>query len=255
MTFLRNWRLLILLLFISAGVVVCSSSISMNPHQGNGTSGGTTSNPTCLGSESANKLTQEDRTPALQVTIGGENVGIYDHPRIWLNPTWIDALKAKAVSGNTMWTNLQDANVVADTSQADSSTLLNLALGYVVTGTPNYLSEARTLLLNFTLSSLYDITPPSDCGQSCGNGNIDGGSIDLIYIGAAYDWLAPYLSTADKQTIRDWVYGQFIPFLRCCSYYDDPYHNLGHTKWIGELIWALATVGDDSRANTVLDNQ
>ncbi|MFH1017724.1 MAG: hypothetical protein V1798_06010 [Pseudomonadota bacterium] len=233
-------------------MIVCSSSISVSPHQGNGTSG--TANPTCLGSESANKLAQEDQTPVQYVTIGGESVGIYDHPRIWLNPTWIDALKAKAVSSNPMWASLDETNTehLNDyTNKASASILLNFALGFVVSGNPNYLTAAKKVLSNFQDNAIY--TLPGGDQSGCLNGVIDNGSIDLIYIGAAYDWLAADLGEPDKTNIRNWVFDTFIPFLRQCHYWDDPDHNLGHTKWIGELIWSLATVGDDSRANDILD--
>jgi hypothetical protein len=232
--------------------IVCASSISMNPPQ----TVGKMTDPACLGSESANKLAQENRDAAFQVTIGGESVGIYDHPRIWLTPTWITALKAKAVSSNPMWTNLVDANtsnLSAYTNVANKEMLLNFALGYVVSGNTDYLTAAKKIFTNFQDQAIYPIpsTDDSNCSALVG----DNGGMDLIYLGAAYDWLAPYLTDGEKQSIRDWAFTQLIPLIRQCHYWSDPKFNLGHTRWIGAFIFSLATAGDDSRGNDLLNER
>jgi hypothetical protein len=243
MKYLPGPKILVLVLFLSFGNCVCSREGGPGRPQESDT-----------------------RTPAITVTVGGRSVGIYNHPRIWLTPSRLDRLKAKAVSSNPMWvgldyTNGRQLSEGTYKTAADSTALLNFAVGYLAGGKGDYLTAAKALFANFP--SKYNLS--CDGSAYCGNSYLDFGSFDLINLAAAYDWLAYDLSDSEKTAIRDWVFTKFIPFLRLhpyyyngaagSHYYASPVHNLTHTKWIGEFLWSLATVGDDPRADAILDQQ
>jgi hypothetical protein len=202
----------------------------------------------------------EDRPPAFSITLDGAEVGILAHPRIFMSPAKIEALRARAVSSNAMWVGLDSANSISlgngDYKKIDAyrplwSSLVNFTLGYLTTGSADDLAAVRTTIDLYLTK--FDLSCP---GTNCyGNDNIDYGSEHLAYLAACYDWLAGTLSDTEKTAIRNWVFDQLIPFLRHHPYYGDPEHNLGHTKWIGEFLWALSTIGEDSRADTLLADQ
>lgn len=198
---------------------------------------------------------RSDRATSFDVKLGGQTFGVYEHPRLWVSPQIIARLKEKAVTSNPMWVGLQFANSRDLQSgvhkTANSNTLFNLTVASLATGNADLLKAAKEALLSFVKK--FDLS--CDGSKYCGNDNIDYGSIDLIYFAASYDWLHKDLSDVERKSVRDWVFDKLIPFLRKHNYYGDPVHNLGHTKWIGEMMWSLATLGDDPRALPLADLQ
>jgi hypothetical protein len=236
-------------------LISCSQTIDTRPNGVNGGNGGGSSSPSGgaggIGDPAISQpmFNRRSDPPIDSVVLGAETMPLYAHPRIWLTPDGVTALKAKAVSSNEMWKGLQysvDAGISSGSYRtiADGGTLINYAAAWLATGSASYLSAAKTMLLNYP--ALYSTS--CDGSTYCGNDNIDYGSMDLMYLAAAFDWLHDQMSPMERQSVTNWVYGSLIPFLRKHPYYGDALHNLGHTKWSGEFLWSLATIGDDSRA-------
>ncbi|MFH1263183.1 MAG: hypothetical protein V1495_07060 [Pseudomonadota bacterium] len=201
-------------------------------------------------------VAREPRQPERFVDVNGQRVGVFSHPRLWLDPARIARLKTKAVFSNPIWVALENTNASqiqngAYQKAAYSTLLLNFAVGYLASGRGAYLRAAKALLANFPVR--FDLT--CDGSEYCGNANLDYGSETLMHIAVAYDWLSSDLTDAEKGSIRGWVFTRLIPFLRKHPYYGDPTHNLGHTKWIGEFLWSLATLGEDGRAEAIFKEQ
>jgi hypothetical protein len=197
-----------------------------------------------------------ERSPVMQVSIEGSSVGIYPHPRIWITPEKLRKLKTKAVSSNPVWMALNgtnDAYLRSDKyrDSTDSTVLFNFAVRYMARGSRSDLNAAKTILLNFP--ARFNIN--CDGSMYCGNDNIDYGSIHLIYIAVAYDWLFDQLADGERAAVREWVFQKLIPFLHRHPQANDYTHNLGHTKWIGELLWGLATLGEDDRGRELFVKQ
>jgi hypothetical protein len=196
--------------------------------------------------------------PIGTIRLGDQTASIYPHPRIWITKDVLQDLKSRATDSNPMWVGLRNSVNAALASggyktDANAATLLNFAIAYRVTGRPELFAAAKKVLFNFTNSSLYSIA--CDGTSYCGNDNIDYGSIHLMYISAAYDWLIDDLSPTERKTMQDWVYNRLLPFLHKHPYGDLALHNLGHTKWCGEFLWALATLKEDPRAESLLQSK
>jgi len=193
--------------------------------------------------------------PGGTITLDGTDYTYNSHPRIWSTSARRTELIARSTVGNVMWDGLLIENAANHpvTTECLTDEIINFTVGWIGSNgsRTNDRDDAIAELMN--LPTYYDDTPGGD--------NTDYGSIDLMYFAMAYDWLYSDMSAAQRLTLRNWVHDVLIPYLKTHSYHwltggtaYKQYHNLCHTKLVGELMWGLATCGDDSRGDTLLQD-
>jgi hypothetical protein len=184
-----------------------------------------------------------------EITLGGQVYTINDHPRIFLSATKLTDLIARSATGKTVWDALKAENnnkAAGCASNAVTAEALNFAVGWKAS------DNSEVGWRDCAIAELENL-------QDVGLYNFDYGSINMMTLAVVYDWMYNDMTELQRQAMRDFVYDELIPFVRThpCDHHSpaswcDERHNLNHTKGIGEFIWNLATIKDDSRADEMI---
>jgi hypothetical protein len=153
-------------------------------------------------------------------------------PRVWLTPSLLTILKARAAVGTKRWTALQAAAARAPDWDIG---VLDYALCYAVTGDTGYRDKALALINMWIAGGTGAVSP--DSGYQCRS--------YFPPISAAYDWLYPDLSPADRQRMADhmtlcfnWVWPETNPARANDWAIDNPGNNYYHgflSSWMVPL--------------------
>ncbi len=145
------------------------------------------------------------------------------HPRIYLTPERLTALRSRMNSNTPEWQRLK--------SYADgggSSDLLSLALVYQITQQQSYGTQAVNVLMN-SLQGVY---------------NVESASI-------GFDWLYNILDASQKQQVIDYLNTRYDATKNADLL---PFNNYNAGKLLDIGISGLATYGDNPRAKELIDH-
>jgi hypothetical protein len=145
-----------------------------------------------------------------------------NRPRIWMNGATLATLKARAAAGTRRWNDLLAA--AARPVDWDIG-VLDYALCYLVTGDTGYVPKAMALINMWINGGTGAVSP--DSGYQC--------RAYFPPMAAAYDWLYPALTAADRQRMADhmclcfdWVWPETNPSRANDWAIDNPGNNYFH---------------------------
>lgn len=130
---------------------------------------------------------------------------ITTHPRLFLSSDKITRLQNRANNNTTSWNQVQSlttlamaqssAVLAADATGAGRQYVFPLMLSYFATGNTAHRDKATEILVTYCINH----TTNSQISQLTGPGRHN----EIAELSIAYDWCYPYLSAADRTTIRN----------------------------------------------------
>jgi hypothetical protein len=201
------------------------------------------------------------------IDLGGVTYTVQSHPRMNTNPTRLAALRARSVSGKTLW----DQLVINNNGNVTGCTSAAVQLVKLYSWSVGYLSDPTKTTWRDCAVSMFDkiksLTPATFNNQP------DYAAQDTAVFGLIYDYLYDALSAQQRSDFLDWMFNSQLPYIHTWTAvsnayllgdtsgksnclaggpFYEPTHNLCITKLFGEYMFALSCAADDARCDALV---